>query len=71
MQVRYKSDKIEKKSEVDKKLTQYDTTINKESFVEVVKTEADLAKVPPEVLIKVLPKPIESRNRVLIVGAGK
>lgn len=71
LQVRYKSDKVEKKTELDKELSQYDTAIKKETLVEVVKTEADLARVPPEILVKVLPKPIESRNRVLIVGAGK
>jgi hypothetical protein len=69
LQVRNKSDK-KPETKTEKELVEYDNTIKKEMVVDF-KTEAELAKVPPEVLVKVLPKPVESRNRVLIVGAGK
>jgi sulfide:quinone oxidoreductase len=68
LQVRNKSDK-KPETKTEKELVEYDNTIKKEMVVDF-KTEAELAKVPPEVLVKVLPKPVESRNRVLIVGAG-
>ena len=73
MQVRFKSDKApEKKVETkEAELSPYDDTITPESLVQKVQTEADLAKVPPDVMVQILPKPIESRNRVLIIGAGK
>jgi len=58
-----------KKPDLEKELIQYDYSLRKENLVEL-KSEAELAKVPPEVLTKLIPKPIETRNRVLIVGSG-